>query len=280
MIPPTSTIRKYRYRLRRPELGLEEVAEVEYCFEGPGLVHHHPDWQVLIQLEGEMRVRSGTRDLELGSEQLCVIPPGVRHSVQASVGGPRGAYLDLRVGRDGSGPLGEHIERLGRSDLKVWRCPRGTVAAMAGDLRQAILRGTAPDAAELLGPIWCLLRRSDRSDRPAGPAVETAGDARVQSTVTLMHDLLGGDLPIQEMAERVHLSTSQLNRLFHEEMGVGPAAYLRGLRLERARQLLRASTLSIKQISQQCGFQNPQAFARAFRRQFEESPSRYRRTPR
>ena len=278
LIPPTSTIRKYRYRLRRSELGLEEIAEVEYCFEGPGLVHHHPDWQVLIQLEGGMRVRSGASELTLGLEQLCVIPPGMRHSVHASTAGPRGAYLDLRVGRDGAGPLLEHVERLGRSDLKVWRCPPDTVPALAGDLRRTILQGTTPDAADLLGPVWCLLRRSDRPDLPPGAWAGGSRDVRVQSTVTLMQDLLGADLPIQDMAQRVHLSTSQLNRLFHQELGVGPAAYLRGLRLERARQLLRASTLSIKQISQECGFQNPQAFARAFRRQFEESPSRYRRS--
>ena len=278
MIPPTSTIRKYRYRLQRPELGLEWLAEVEYCFEGPGLVHSHPIWQIVVQLEGEMRVRSGSMDLLLSQNHFCIIRPGVRHSVQAATSGPRGKYLDLRVSGDRPGPLISHVERLGRADVKIWRNPAGTVAAMAGDLRQAMLRGTPADDAELLGPVWCLLRRSHPAPADAD-ASASIGDARIQSTLTLMHDLLGDDLPIHQMAERVHLSVSQLNRLFHQELGVGPAAYLRRLRLERARQLLRASTLSVKQISQKCGFQNPQAFARAFRREFDESPSRFRRTP-
>ena len=279
MIPPTSTVRKYRYRLQKPDLGLEEVAEVEFCFEGPGLVHHHPSWQILVQLEGQMRVRTSSLDLLLTQDHFCVIRPGVRHSVQAASTGPRGKYVDLRVAIDQSGPLADYVERLGSADLKIWRSPSGTVSAMAGDLRQVMLRGTPADTAELLGPVWCLLRRSSQDQPESQMSSPSTADARVLSTLTLMHDLLGADLPISEMAERVHLSTSQLNRLFHQEIGMGPAAYLRGLRLERARQLLRASTLSIKQISQQCGFQNPQAFARAFRRQFDESPSRYRRTP-
>lgn len=67
-----------------------------------------------------------------------------------------------------------------------------------------------------------------------------------------MKDLFLSDLShhwkVAEMAEKVNVSVSHLNRLFKAEFNLSPMQYLQELRLERAADLLKSSFLSIKQI--------------------------------
>jgi len=41
--------------------------------------------------------------------------------------------------------------------------------------------------------------------------------------------------------------------------------------------MLRESCLTVRQIAMRCGIRNPSSFARAYRRHFDETPSRFRR---
>jgi Helix-turn-helix domain/AraC-like ligand binding domain len=67
-----------------------------------------------------------------------------------------------------------------------------------------------------------------------------------------------------------------LRHRFRKTFGVSPRRLLIRLRMERAKQLLRASNLSIKEIAQELGYSRQHEFARAFRNYFGVSPSQSR----
>lgn len=80
----------------------------------------------------------------------------------------------------------------------------------------------------------------------------------------------------EELARSAGVSLRQLERLFKSKIGHGIHAHYRWLRLERARQLLRETTLSVLGVALATGFASASQFARAYSRAFGEPPSRTR----
>ncbi len=83
-------------------------------------------------------------------------------------------------------------------------------------------------------------------------------------------------LTLARVARRANLSPSRFSHLFRADAGVGPNQYLRNVRLDRAAELLRSSTLSIKEIMAAVGFNDPSHFSRDFRRRYGVSPQSFR----
>ena len=101
-------------------------------------------------------------------------------------------------------------------------------------------------------------------------------DWRVRTAIDAMHRDLGQPLAVSELARRVNLSRSRFTHLFRAERGCSPARYLREARLERARQLLEDSSLSIKEIMVRVGFNDPSHFTRDFSKRYGVSPRTFR----
>lgn len=93
-------------------------------------------------------------------------------------------------------------------------------------------------------------------------------------------DLLSGELSrrwaVPELADKVHLSPSQLRRVFVSAFGKSPIAYLTMLRAERMAHLLRTTDSPISVIAAEVGWGDPDFAARQFRRSLGISPSEYR----
>ena len=63
---------------------------------------------------------------------------------------------------------------------------------------------------------------------------------------------------------------------FQKFFGVSPRRLLVRLRMDRAKELLRTSNLSIKEIAQELGYSEQNAFTRAFSRFFRTSPNEWK----
>ena len=88
-----------------------------------------------------------------------------------------------------------------------------------------------------------------------------------------MQDHFTEELSIEETARKAGICPSFLRRLFQDFCGESPLQYLRNLRLERSRILLRNPYLSIAEIAERCGFGDSNYFIRIYK-------SRYGITPR
>jgi transcriptional regulator GlxA family with amidase domain len=87
---------------------------------------------------------------------------------------------------------------------------------------------------------------------------------------------LDSAVSVEEMAEAMAVSARTLHRQLAKESGLTPAAWLRRLRVEAACRLLAHPSLSIKQISQRCGFGDEYNMRRAFNIDMRVTPSEYR----
>jgi transcriptional regulator GlxA family with amidase domain len=87
----------------------------------------------------------------------------------------------------------------------------------------------------------------------------------------------GEDLSIAHLARRTGLSPRHFARLFRQEVGVAPAAWVQEARVAAARRLLESGDTVPKQVASQCGFANADTLRRAFVRMVGVTPAEYRK---
>ena len=81
---------------------------------------------------------------------------------------------------------------------------------------------------------------------------------------------------VNQVAEHCCLSPQYLSRLFLRLGNMSPHNYLLRLKLNTAANLLVTSTLSVSQIAQQVGFDDPFYFSSCFKKKLGMAPSKYR----
>ena len=95
---------------------------------------------------------------------------------------------------------------------------------------------------------------------------------KLVAALELMEHNLGQPQSRGDVAARIGLSTRQLDRLFASELGSSFATHYRTIRLERARDLIRQTTLSITEIALACGFSSPGHFSKCYRERYGLTP--------
>ena len=91
-----------------------------------------------------------------------------------------------------------------------------------------------------------------------------------------MREDVRGELSLTEFAQSVNLSVWRLCHIFKSDVGMPPIRYLRLLRMERAKELLESSFLSVKEIAFQVGLNDESHFVRDFKSTYGYSPALYR----
>lgn len=105
-------------------------------------------------------------------------------------------------------------------------------------------------------------------------------DRAVTLAIALLHADLAHSWTVATLARRVGRSPSAFHDHFARWTGRSPIDYLTNARMERARELLRRSDVSIQQIAVAVGYTTASAFAVAFRRWSGTTPSEARRASR
>lgn len=82
---------------------------------------------------------------------------------------------------------------------------------------------------------------------------------------------------IEQLAQEAGLSPTALKSCFRGVYGSSIYAYLRGYRLQTAQKLLAETGDSIAEIAHQVGYENPNKFSSAFRQQYGQTPTEYRK---
>lgn len=99
---------------------------------------------------------------------------------------------------------------------------------------------------------------------------------RLGQVIQRMEATLDDPLSPVELAEAVGMSSRQLERLFRQYLSRSPKRHYMDLRLQKARNLLLQTDLSVIAVALACGFANASHFARCYRAQFGITPLRER----
>jgi len=109
------------------------------------------------------------------------------------------------------------------------------------------------------------------------PPLTKTRDRRVQAIRVLLEGSFQRKLVLRDMSETVNLSPWRLAHLFKSETGMSPQRYLTLVRLQRAKDQLQSTFLSIQEIGAAVGIPNPSQFTRSFKAAYGMTPVEYRK---
>jgi transcriptional regulator GlxA family with amidase domain len=84
------------------------------------------------------------------------------------------------------------------------------------------------------------------------------------------------DLSVEGLARRMSMSPRHFARLFRARLGASPGAYVRRLRVERARRRIEEGASRLKRVAREAGFADEQSLRRPFQQQLGITPAEYR----
>lgn len=228
-----------------------------YCAEGEG-------W---CELAGKTHT--------VPKERLLVVPARTPHAYGAGKTRPWTIHWFHAIGTN----VPHYLERLGVSAAHPLAPLGGSVPLLAlfEETLESLEHGftlthltyAAHSLTHLMG--WILRGKEEFIHE------ETGARERIRQSVEFMKGRLREPLTVGTLAALVNLSRSHYTALFRRVTGYAPQSYLNHLRMQRAVQLLNATDLPIKQISDQLGFSDQFYFSRAFKRMHNHSPSEHRR---
>jgi transcriptional regulator GlxA family with amidase domain len=161
-------------------------------------------------------------------------------------------------------------------DRDVFTCCGGTAALdmMLHLVRETFGKQLAQDVAEQF--IYPRIRDEEEAQRAAIQNRYAVASPRLAQIIEMMESTLDEPVPLCEIATKVGISTRQIERLFKEQMGIGPSMFYLKRRLERARTLLRQTLLPIREVAVECGFGSTAHFSNAYKKSFGVPPTQER----
>ncbi len=87
---------------------------------------------------------------------------------------------------------------------------------------------------------------------------------------------LSKDISLNDLADHVNLTPAYVSKIFKETLGKNYIDYLNGSRIDRAKQLLKDTRMTVKEIGFKVGFNNVQTFFRTFKRYEGITPGQFR----
>lgn len=108
----------------------------------------------------------------------------------------------------------------------------------------------------------------------SGNDIVSAPDFIKQSAYYLRHHY-NEEIDLDFLAREFNISKFHLQRTFKQVFGISPAKYLTNIRINHAKRMLRGTTLSVNEISEQIGME-PNYFIQLFKSLENETPGQYR----
>jgi AraC family carnitine catabolism transcriptional activator len=121
------------------------------------------------------------------------------------------------------------------------------------------------------------LRKGEESQPAPWIKARTTADPTLERALAIMEKTIEEPLPCSTIAQRIGVTSRQLQRLFARSLETTPVRHYQSLRLSRAHALLQQTDLSVTEIAVSAGFNSLEHFCRLYRRQFNCRPRDDRR---
>lgn len=101
-------------------------------------------------------------------------------------------------------------------------------------------------------------------------------DKRISKALKLMHDAPNESWTIESVASQIGMSRAAFAKRFRELVGQTMFAYLSQLRIQRAKEMLKNTTLTVDDIALNIGYESERAFTKTFGKYVGMTPNQYR----
>lgn len=249
---------KARHHYRKREKGADENILI-VCMTGKG-------W---FEIQGHRRL------LEAG--QALLIPRGVPHRYEADEQEPWSIHWIHFKGND----AGLYVRLLPDGEFRLPLAPaciaglnslfHSATLAIAEACSQSNILYLAQLCHHLLGMVFF-------HNRAYSPTLRAPASHDLQPTVTYIMEHCAEPLRRNDLARHAGLSVAHFSLLFQRQTGVPPMQFLIHQRMRQACRLMNSTSMTIREIASQAGYEDPYYFSRLFRKTLGHSPSKYKKT--
>ncbi|NNF25291.1 MAG: GlxA family transcriptional regulator [Rhodobacteraceae bacterium] len=124
--------------------------------------------------------------------------------------------------------------------------------------------------------IYTTIRTDQDTQRLSVPTRIGVRHPKLSAVIQIMENNIEDPISPSILAKDVGMSTRQLERLFRRYLNRSPKRYYMELRLQKARNLLMQTDMSVINVALACGFASPSHFSKCYRSQYNTTPYRER----
>ncbi len=124
--------------------------------------------------------------------------------------------------------------------------------------------------------IYSSIRTDQDTQRLSIPTRIGVRHPKLSQVIQMMESNIEDPISPADLAEEVGMSTRQLERLFRRYLNRSPKRYYMELRLQKARNLLMQTDMSVINVALACGFASPSHFSKCYRAHYRTTPYRER----
>ena len=223
-------------------------------------LHQHPKWEIMYYLSGEGYLATQKEKIPFKPGSIIIVPPGVVHGsvsqngfVNISIGGDFShlfLFDYISVQMDNESRNGERLARLIYDNRYV---NNDYLSALCGTYAQFLLHNSNPEK-RITQAIRTIIEQV--SARFSDPCFD-----------------------ITPLLNQSGYAEDYIRAEFKNSLTISPIDFLTKTRIEHAKKLLEiyGSNLSISEISEACGFDDPIYFSRRFKQFAGISPTEYKK---
>lgn len=257
------------------DMGWYPEARFHYCEREKGANEHI----LILCVEG-----SGWYDLHgeqgtLTANHALLIPRNTPHVYWATDSAPWSIYWVHFTGP--SADFFAHQLSSGEHTLAVDASSMATLQNLFAECCKALMTGFVLErmiyASQTLHHLLACLFFNNRA---FSPTLQTSHFHNLDATLAYLNHNVHKPLTLAEMARHADLSPSHFSRLFKEQTSYSPIDYFIHLKVQHACRLLFLTSLSVREIGYELGYEDPAYFSRLFKKVVGMSPTEYRNKPR
>ena len=265
---------KVEHRMRVGGLYTFFYHEKEKGFLFPGESHPMPELTYVDQ--GSLHSVADGQDLLLKQGDIVIYGPNQWHMQYADIGvAPR--YVTITFDLEGE-------------DLRMLMNHKFTAPQQAVQLLQQMLReqermdsySNDMILSQLSMLLLTLLRQTEA---PTGAKLQTANAVHSENEIVRQAQIyisahIREKLSVPLVARQVDVSPSYLTALFHKNLQISPGEYIRRIKLQESKQMIRENDLNFTEIAAALQYSTVHHFSRQFKEKFGITPTEYAKSVR
>lgn len=221
-------------------------------------MHSHGFWEIILHLSGTVLSVIDGKQYSITPGDIMIIPPNVNHDGNSNI-----YYTDMYV----------QAENIDFSDVTVVHDYDGSVNLLMNILHKAYIekeKNYKQISDSLFDSICQYLYKYSEKNYKYDFVNELKND--------IYQNLANGEFSITKTVKKMGLNIDYVRRCFKEETGKTPLEYLTYLRINYAKKLLLQETfVSVSDVSEKCGFNDPFYFSKVFKNYLNISPANYKK---